>query len=129
MLFSEIIAFGIELAVRYLCYFIWLPISLVATWIAKLLKRSYTAGRDRHQQNDRRRYTAEQKKRSTKDACGLLPPSVMGATAEKKETGRKALREGRKVENGSKKETIQSVASDARSARRFGSRVHRRICK
>ena len=119
MLFSEVIAFVLETAWRYLCFFAFLPVRLLGRWMAKQTKRIHAGLSLAYQKQGRQRYTAQLLLRTERDACGMIP--------EEFSKDRKRKR-GRLLETG-KKKAIQSDASDPNPSRRFGGRCHRNICK
>ena len=119
MLFSEVIAFAIETAGRYLCFFAFLPIRLLRRWIGKQFKQAHARVLLVSQSRSRQRYTVQLLARADRDACGLIPEELSKDRKRKR---------GRVLETG-KKNTIQSHASDSNTSRRSGGRFHRNICK
>jgi len=129
MLFSEVIAFFIETGIRYLLFFTLYPIR----WSVKRIKRSarglHRSAVLRREHTQRRKYTASQSGRVTRDACGLLPTEQMldqNRTENSKNIGHK---KGKRIHHGKQKEAIHTVASDAHSSRSSDRCVDRNICK
>ena len=119
MMFSEIIAFAIDAAIRYAAFFIALPFRMLYRLIrrrAALLARRVTFTQ---RKKKRRRFTASENGRTLTDACGLIPK---GQTVERK------LKRGKQIVKR-KEKAIQSVALDARAARHARRGVDRRVCK
>ena len=108
MLFSEVIAFLIETAVRYLFFFLLFPFRVVSRWLQKRIRKAADHTVRLRRRNVRRHYTAAQSGRVLRDACGLIPEEVPKQTK---------LKRGKHVVKR-KENTIQSHAADARASRR-----------
>ena len=121
MLFSEIIAFVIEVVVRYACFFVWLPFRVAFKWTASRIGRGIERAKCAHRKRMRRRYTEAELRRVSQNACGMIPDEM-----PKKRTlkGR-----GRLVGRKSKKKAVQSDLAGARADRRFGGGIHRGVRK
>ena len=73
MLFSEVIAFAIGAAFRYVCFFLLFPVRFACKWIRtgvqKLAARLAASRRKR----ERLRYTERVSTQGLQNACGLIP--------------------------------------------------------
>ena len=121
MLFSEVIAFSMETAVRYLVFFLLLPFRFLKTRLVrkgKELSKRYT---QRKQKKLRARYTDLQQKRASINGCGMLMKDVPSYSK-----GR--LKKGRTYATGTKK-TVQSDADPARVSGFDRGGVGRRVRK
>jgi len=119
MLFSEVIAFAIETAVRYVCFFLFLPIRFLGRWVFGKSKQVCRSVALANRRTLRRRFTAIEYGRVARDACGMVPKTTVGKTVGKR---------GKLLGKGTKK-TIQSHAVNPGASRRFGGGFHRNICK
>ena len=121
MLFSEAIAFGIEVAIRYICFFVLLPLRTAGKWIAAKIRRTVGRVRDAHRKKIRLGYTAAELRRASQNACGMIPDDIPRKRTLK---GR-----GRLVSRKSKKKTVQPDLAFAHSDRRSGGGFNRRVRK
>ncbi len=117
MLFSEVIAFLIETACRYLVFFLLFPFRTVGRWagakVKSLVGRTVRLQNKRH----RRRFTAAECGRADRNACGMIPTEL---------PKNKMWKRGKQL-GKSKQKTVQPHISDARAARRSRSGGDRRI--
>ena len=119
MLFSEVIAFVLECAVRYLVYFVSFPFVKLAGFVCRRAAIAAAYGVRAHQKALRRRFTEREIARMQRDACGLLPAEAAGQ-------GR--LKRGKRLGKG-KKEAVQPNAFHARASGTADRGVHRDLCK
>lgn len=119
MLLSEAAVFLIETAFRYILFVILFPFRIAGKWLQIYIRRAIGCLARAHSKKMRRKYTATQSTRSVYDACGLVPGGVPQD---------KNVKRGKKIAQG-KKKTVQPHTADARSSRRYGGGVHRRVCK
>ena len=121
MLFSEAIAYGIEIFVRYLFFFFMFP----WRWLARMIKRGCKALAERvqkkRQKSMRKRYTVQQLSKLNENAFGMLPYALP------KDQKRK-LKRGSFYGKG-KKEAIQPIDPGKDTHRTSGRGLHRRVCK
>lgn len=131
MLFSEVIAFVIETGVRYLVFFLLYPLRIGAKWLKHRADALRLYLLQRHRHTLRRRYTAGQAERVTRDACGLLSVALKDQSFKREHPKNKQERhkKGKLIHNGKQEETIHTVASDAHPSRRSDRRFDRNICK
>lgn len=105
MLFSEVISFCIEVCLRYITFFLTLPIRFLAQKLTKGIRCVARRVEHIHKRSMRCRCTEEAVARLQSDACGLLPESLPKNRCPKR---------GKIIAKG--KKTIQPDASDAGSA-------------
>lgn len=117
MLFSEVIAFGIETVVRYAAFFISYPFRMLFSWLVGRIRQIVKRGKERKQRAKRRRFTRMEDRRIAQNACGLLPEDMPKPVK---------LKRGKKLGKG-KEKTVHAHASRARSSRRSDRRFHRGI--
>ena len=72
MLFSEVIAFFIEIFIRYICYFISFPFRWIGGKMAKLFYSGCMVSYQKIQKDSRKRYTKQENKRVDSNACGMI---------------------------------------------------------
>lgn len=99
MLFSEVIAMAIEVILRYILFFFFLPFRCAFRFLKNITRRLLRHLRKKQQKNQRARYTARQMSKLDTDACGMFP------YAPSEELG-KQLKRGKYYGKGSK-EAIQ----------------------
>ena len=119
MLFSEVIAFLIETAVRYLLFFLLFPLRVAILWGKKQVKKMTDRAVQIQNKSMRRRYTVAQSSRALRDACGLVPKDAPKETR---------LKRGKRFVKG-RENTIQSYAANALTSRRVGRGSNRSVCK
>ena len=73
MLFSEVIAFFVEVFFRYLVFFTTLPFRFLVRLICKRIHALASKAARVQKRSVRNRYTKEQLQRLQRDACGLIP--------------------------------------------------------
>ena len=117
MLFSEVIAFAIETAVRYALFFLLFPIRALCAFLQKKIKGAVKGTLRRQRKHSRLRYTVDQNSRATRDACGLIPVAV---------SKKASIKRGKYLGKGNKK-AVQSDIADARASGRTRRGVHRRV--
>ena len=117
MLFSEIIAFCMETAVRYALFFLLYPIKRTLKFIKKRCTATKLRARNAKQKRNRRRFTERERERMMKNACGMVPESIGKNRTPKR---------GKQIVKSTKK-TVQSHTADARASRRAGGGVGRGI--
>lgn len=98
ILFSEVIAFVLEVAVRYLLFVLLFPIQRVGQCLVKGARGATSRVKEKRQKKERVRYTAAEQARIKRNACGMIPQG----------NARKALKKGKKYARKSRKKAIQS---------------------
>ncbi len=83
MLFSEGIAFFCETALRYLFFFVGLPIRFCYGRLTRFTATLYRKCTEKHLKHRRKRLTANEKKNIALNGCGLLPPTDRKKRREK----------------------------------------------
>lgn len=73
MLFSEGIAFCVETTLRYLFFFLGLPVRFCCNQVSCIVAKLYRKCKEDCQKRRRKRLTAREKKRIAVNGCGLLP--------------------------------------------------------
>lgn len=119
MLCSEVIAFVIETAVRYLAFFILFPLRFCKQKITQRSKQVTTYFKKKQQKRERVRYTAYERARIAENACGMMPQNRAS----------KALKKGKKYARTNEKKTIQSEYASQGRARADRGGVDRCFCK
>lgn len=119
MLFSEVIAFLIETAIRYIVFFLLFPLRILGRWVRKRIRKTVDHTVRIRRRNMRRHYTAAENGRAGRDACGLIPTEI---------PKQMKLKRGKRIGKGNEN-AVQSHASDAGTSRRTGRGIHRDICK
>ncbi|MBQ7334900.1 MAG: spore cortex biosynthesis protein YabQ [Clostridia bacterium] len=119
MLFSEVIAFVIETAVRYTVFFLLYPVRKLAKFIKTKVQIAVNSSVQARRKSLRRRFTASETGRGKRNACGLIPTDIPKS---------KTLKRGKQIVTG-KEKTVQPHAAHARASRRSGRGIHRNICK
>ncbi len=107
MLFSEVIAFAIECAVRYAVFFLLFPFCALLRWGRKKMGAAVSHTLYSRRRHVRRKFTEAEARRAALTACGMVPEEQQKA---------RLLKRGERIAKG--KETVQPDAADARS---FGS--------
>ncbi len=116
MLFSEVIAFAIGTAVRYAVFFLLLPFRTAAAWSCSRVRRAVNDTTEIRRRSVRRRFTEDEAKRATVNACGLIPENAPQL---------RTIKRGKQIAKG--KKAVQSNALDANTAGGVRGRVHRGI--
>lgn len=115
MIFSEVIAFCAETAVRYAVFFLFYPIKKILRWTQGRIAAARLRAKRTCQKRTRRRFTVKERERTARNACGLIPEDV----------GRHRMpKRGKQIVKRTQK-TVQSHASDARTSRRTGGGLRR----
>lgn len=83
MLFSEGIAFVCETALRYLFFFLGLPIRFVCGRLARFFAKLYRKCKENRLKHRRKARTAQEKKNISVNGCGLLPSADRTKRREK----------------------------------------------
>ena len=117
MVFSEVIAFCVETAVRYVLFFLLYPIKRTIRFLRKRCVATKIRAKNASQKRNRRRFTERERERSQKNACGMVPETVGKVRTPKR---------GKQIVKSTQK-TVQSHAADARASRRIGRGIHRDI--
>ena len=117
MVFSEVIAFCVETAVRYALFFLLYPIKRTLKFMKKRCAATKLRAKNASQKRNRRRFTERERERSQKNACGMVPENVGKVRTPKR--GKQIVR--------STKKTVQSHTADARASRRAGGGLDRGI--
>ncbi|MBQ1963083.1 MAG: spore cortex biosynthesis protein YabQ [Clostridia bacterium] len=110
---SEWIAFAIATGARYLVFFLLLPFRLLWNAILRCTKRVHAHLKRARQKKNQRHYTAKQRARIDRDACGMIP-------IEQKK--------GNQYGKG-KQKAIQPKSAYSHSSGRHGRGVDRHLCK
>ncbi len=76
MLFSEGIAFVLETALRYVFFFIGLPIRLIYSQLSRFTAKLYEKCKKNRLEHQRKAMTANEKKNISVNGCGLLPSTI-----------------------------------------------------
>ena len=121
MLFSEVIAYAVESAVRYTVFFLFFPFRWAKRRIAQLAQRIYASLYGRSQRKARVRYTAQMHAQIAKNACGILMQKDV-------QRSNKRLKNGKKYAKG-KKKAVQSEPDPACFSGSDRGGFHRRVCK
>jgi len=121
MLFSEVIAFALETAVRYVVFFMLLPFRFFKQKLTEKGRALSERHTQKRQRRARVRYTELQQKRASENGCGML--------LREDASGRKrCLKKGRVYATG-KKKAVQPNADPARLSGFDRGGVGRRVCK
>lgn len=115
MVFSEVIAFCVETAVRYAVFFLLYPIRKLFGWIRKKTIAVGIRTKRVYQKQTRRRFTEKERVRLSRNACGMIPEGVNKQRSPKR--GKQIVKRNKKA--------IQSDVADARASRRAGGGLHR----
>lgn len=117
MVFSEVIAFCVETAVRYALFFLLYPIKFTLKFLKKRCVATKLRAKNASQKRNRRRFTEKERERSQKNACGMIPENVGKVRTPKR---------GKQIVKSTKK-AVQSHTTHARASRRAGGGLGRGI--
>ncbi len=115
MLFSEVIAFCVEIAVRYAVFFLLYPFQKLVGWSVGRMRTVKRRASRMSQKRTRRRYTERERERLSRNACGMIPDGMTKSRTPKR---------GKQIVKRNKK-TIQSHTADASASRRAGGGLDR----
>ena len=121
MLFSELIAFVLESAVRYAVFFLIYPARLLIGFVRKRTQIMIAASVRKKKKRRRKHYTGMESERISVNACGLIPQNMPKQRNLKSKRGKKI--------GTAKETTVQSKLSDTRSSRHPHRGFYRNICK
>ena len=119
MAFSEVIAFFLEVFIRYVLFFACYPFRLLYRWVRYCARRMAVRLRLSVQKRARRRYTAVETARIFKNACGLIPDEIHAKESVKR--GKQIVRQ--------KQKTVQPNAARSYAVGRAGGHLHRYLRK
>ena len=119
MMFSEMIAFFIEILGRYAVFFVSYPIRKVSMWTVGRIRHAAAVLVASRRKKIRRRLTAIEAARMPKNACGLIPDEM--PTQRMPKRGKAIVKREQK--------TVQPHTARAGAAGNSGRHVHRRIRK
>jgi hypothetical protein len=120
MLFSEVIAFFLETAFRYLVFFMLFPFRFLKRKLTEQGRALAERELQKRQRRERARYTKKQK-RALVHGCGMIP-------AERSLRRRDGFKKGRVYATGTKK-TVQPNADPARVSGFDRGGIGHRVCK
>ena len=116
MAFSELIAYLIEALLRYVLLFVGYPISILYRLGRRGAEKVAMRLRQHAQLRARRRYTAAETARVSKNACGLISEEI----------DTRGVKGGKQIVR-QKQKTIQPITARSRASRRAGGHLHRHL--
>ena len=119
MLFSEVISYAVESALRYVWFFLLLPARVAGRAVWRLLGRLAGRWRQKRQKKERMRYTAWVYAHAAADACGFLQAPQLP---------KKTLKKGKRYVQGTKK-AVQPKSDPACFSDSDRGGFHRGVCK